>query len=192
MMCFDVLRNPVKAIDAAKKKKRMGKTVGLMIATAIVFAISAVILLAKMSVMAPLVMAGAFIGVLLLMIVFALLFGLIIQVAAVTLGGKGEYYEGLTSITYALWPISIGLLIAVIIALIPFASVISGIIFAVLFAIGLATLYKSIKELFRTDMITAFVAVSVVILAMVAGAWIMGLGMLSSFGNFMPMLTAMA
>jgi len=192
-MCFDVLKNPVKAIEAAKKKKSMNKTVGLMIATAIVFGISVVIMLAKTLALTAVVGAGAFVGVLLLTLVFALLFGLIIQVTAVTLGGKGGYFEGLTSITYALWPISIGFLIAVIIAWIPFASVISGIIFAVLFAMGVSILYRSVKELFKTDMITTYVAVTVVILAIFAGFWTMfGLGTIGNLSNFMPLLTTIA
>jgi hypothetical protein len=186
-MCFDVLKNPVKAIENAKKKRTMGKTVGLMIVTAIVFGISVLILLAKTLAFTTVIGVGAFIGVFLLTLVFTLLFGLIIQIAAVTLGGKGEYYEGLTSITYALWPISIGFLIAVIIALIPYASVISGIILAVLFALGISTLYRSIKELFKIDMITSFVVVSIVILALFVGIYtIFGLGALD---KFMPLMT---
>jgi len=186
-MCFDLFKNPVKAIDNAKKKKTMGKTIGIMIASAIVFGLSVVILLANMGIMTSIVGIGAFIGVLLLTIVFALLFGLIIQIAAVTLGGKGTYYEGLTAITYALWPISVGFIIAVIVAMIPYATVISAIIFAVLFAMGLSILYRAIKELFKTDMITAFVAVSIVILALFVGVYMtLGFG---AIGNFMPLMT---
>jgi hypothetical protein len=185
-MCFDVLKNPVKAIEDAKKTRTMNKTIGLTIATSIVFGLAAVITIAKSATFTLTLGAVSFVAVFLLMLVFSLLFGFIIQIVAVTLGGKGEYYEGLTSVTYTLWPISIGFIIAAIIALIPYAIIISAIVFAILFAMGASILYRSIKELFKTDMITSLVAVSIVLLALFVGIFMMT-GM-TAMSSFLPMM----
>ncbi|MBI5331976.1 MAG: hypothetical protein HZB65_00215 [Candidatus Aenigmarchaeota archaeon] len=165
------IRKPTEAILESKKKKSMGKTVGYLVLSAVLLAIAAAISAAKSGLLlgavgtGPLVLA---VGVFLLVFVGAFVAGWIVSLIAAILGGKGDQYEGLTSVTNALVVPSIGALAAALVSFIPYIGVpLVFLVLAISISVGLASLYRSVKELFSTDMITAFVVVSVLSLALI-------------------------
>jgi hypothetical protein len=113
-------------------------------------------------------LASLAVGVFLLTFVGTFILGWIVELIATTLGGKGKFYEGLTSVVNAFVVPSIGVLIAAIfIHIMPVGIGVIFIALAVTIALGLATLYRSIKDLFSVDMITAFVTVSILTMALI-------------------------
>jgi hypothetical protein len=85
-----------------------------------------------------------------------------------TLGGRGEYFEGVTAVAYTSLPISVGIVIAAIISAVATGSaaiagaIINFVVLAFFGVLGLAIMYRSVRELFRTDMITALIGVAVI------------------------------
>ena len=165
------LRNPSEAILESKKKKSIGKTIGYLALSAVLLAIAAAISSAKTGLLLGMIGTGPLIlavGVFLLVLVGAFVVGWIVALVATILGGKGDQYEGLTSVANALVVPSIGALVAVLVSFIPYVGVpLLFLVLAISISVGLASLYRSVKELFSTDMITAFVVVSVLSLALI-------------------------
>jgi hypothetical protein len=185
-MCFDVLKNPVKAIIDAKKKKNMTKTVIVLIESAVFFALSAGIIVASTGLYDALLLSSV-ISMFVIVLVAGLLMGFVFYVAASTLGGKGGYFEGLTATSYALLPISIGVLISSILMVIPFTSGLQVIVLAFTFALGFGIVYRGLKELYSMDMVTTLVVVSVSIVAIIMGIYAsVGLSMLARVALISP------
>ncbi|MEM7819437.1 MAG: YIP1 family protein [Candidatus Aenigmatarchaeota archaeon] len=188
-MCLDLLRNPVKAIEDAKKQKNMTKIFSITVLTAIIFAISIGIFMFRTAFSTtPLIIGGSMIVFFLFSLVCILFLGLIVEISVNTLGGKGTYYEGLTSSTYSLFIISVGLLIASIFMLVPYGIVVSVIVFGVLLSLGLSILYRSVKELFKTDMITSFVTISIVTMTFFIALFLISVLTVGDLSKFMPMM----
>ncbi|MFH0836563.1 MAG: YIP1 family protein [Candidatus Aenigmatarchaeota archaeon] len=165
------LRKPAEAILETKKKKNMGKTIGYLVLSAVLLAIAAAIASAKTGLLLGMIETGPLVlavGMFLLVVVGAFVVGWIVTLIATILGGKGDQYEGLTSVTNALFVPSIGALVAVLVSFVPYVGLpLIFLVLAISISIGLASLYRSVKELFSTDMITAFVVVSVLSLALI-------------------------
>jgi hypothetical protein len=183
-MCIAILKNPVAAIVAAKKKN-MNRTWLVTIETAVIFALAAVaLLLLNFGFASPLSGALSAASVFAFIFVASLLLGFMIKIIVTTLGGRGGYYEGLTCISYTLLPISIALLISSLVSVLPGGILLSAISIAIGFAQGVSMFYRSVKELFATDMITALVAVSILIVVLFAAAYVsFGLTTLARIGT---------
>jgi hypothetical protein len=183
-MCLAILKNPVAAIIAAKKKN-MNRTWLVTIEAAIITALAAMaLLLLNFGFASPL--SGALSGASVFAFVFiaSLLVGFILKIVATTLGGKGNYYEGLTCVSYSLLPLSIALLASALLSVLPGGILLSAISIAVGFAYGLSMFYRSVKELFATDMVTALIAVSILIIVLFAAAYVsFGLTTLARIGT---------
>ena len=63
------------------------------------------------------------------------------------------------------------MLISAVLTLLPFTGGLQLIVLAVAIAMGFATLYRGIKELYTVDMVTSLVAVSVSILALLMATY---------------------
>lgn len=180
-MCIEILASPASAIAKARKQKRMNKTVSVLLITCVLFGVSAGIGTLKFSLAGIGAGAMTIMGFLVALIVI-LLTGLLIELAARTLGGKGKYFEGLTTVTYSFLIPSVGLLIASVLLFIPLIG--PGLAFLALVVsvvMGFAMLYRSTKDLFRIDMITSFIVISVVIAAFLLAAY--GIALFSLIGR---------
>jgi len=185
------LTNPVQSIKKTKKQKNMGKTITDLALVGVITAIAVLIA----SIRTPLLTGSSLglttlisaISVFLLVLIGGLILGWIVQIITTTLGGKGKYYEGLRAIVNTLIAPSIGALIASIFLYVPaVGTAVIFLVLAVTIALGLATLYRSIKELFSTDIITALVTVSVLSMAVVIAI----MGATLSFASMFPMLSS--
>ncbi len=183
-MCLDIFRNPGKALAAAAKKKDMKKTAIILVESAIMAAAAMVVISIGNAGAALAVLAG---NVLFLVIAVGIIGGYALKIAANALGLKGGFYEGLTAISYAFVPVAAGILIATVLSRIPLGIVAGAIALALMFSMGVAILYRGIREMFKTDMITSFVCVSIITLAFVIGLYAsLGLNMLVNVGRLLP------
>lgn len=206
MGVLSLFLNPVDAITNAKANKSIGTTILLLIVISLVMGILVGVAMASGSRSYPyysygsyrpgvditLVVGGIFAA---FVVVFlgGLFIGLLAKIAVRTLGGTGGYFEGLTSVVYSFFIPSIAILIGGVLMMLPrgdaFATMVSTVIAAILMmwavVLGAATFYRSLKELFNTDMITAYVGgsvlgagVAVVYVLMILGTVFWQMGML--------------
>lgn len=169
-MCLDILRNPSAAIINAKRSKDSRKAWVVLIEASLIFVLSAAVTVLKQAGIDQLNYAavGLSLGtIFLFMIVLGIIFGYIITLIATTLGGTGRYNEGLTVISYSLVPISAAALVSSVLSIAPVGAAFAIVAVALGLAASMSILYRSTKEMFKTDMITAFVAVSVLILVVI-------------------------
>jgi len=174
-MCLDILKTPVKAIASAKKKKDINYTLKVLVEAGVFVGLAAILLVTKNPLISPVIIVSTFIVALLLTVAVGLFFGLLANIIAQNLGGKGNYFAGLTSVTYAIVGPAVGIFIASILLYIPVVGfVISYIVLALMLAYGLSTLYRSYKDLYSLDMITTFVAISIITLTIVMSTLLLG------------------
>lgn len=172
-MCLDILKSPVSAIEKSRKKS-MGYAIKVMLMASLVFAASAGVFALKLLSAANIIIIlfTSVFAVFVFAVVSITLIALAVEMAASILGGKGGYYEGLASVSLSSFIFSIGTLIASLLLLVPFGMVVALVILVPTFAVSIAVLYRAIKELFRTDMITSFVTVSVTMLAVIVSLYL--------------------
>lgn len=162
-MCLDILRSPVKAIAKAKQKRDINRTIMALLEIGIIFAVAVSVMAAQTTANLTLLI-GSFLSSFSVFVIIAVVLGWAVKIAAVNLGGRGGFYEGFTALTYALVPFSV---VALVIAALLYVPVIGSLLaFLATFpalASMLSILYRGVKELYNTDMITAFVTVSITI-----------------------------
>lgn len=165
-----MLLDPGAALMQAKKEKSLGLSVGLLVVAAVLFAIfvavagqnfaSSISLLGQGTAAR---LAGALAGALaltafVLVFVGGLFYGYIVQLVMNTLGGKGQYFEGLTPVAYTSFLVSVGMLVGWILSNIPTIGAVLGAAVAVIFgALGIAAFFRGVKELFGVDYLTALI-----------------------------------
>ncbi len=165
-MCLKILRSPVAAIAEAKRKRDINKTIITLLEVSAVFGIAAALM--AVGTANTMLLAGSFLSSMSAFIILAVFLGIVVSIAASNLGGRGEYYEGFTAVTYALAPLSVGTLA---VSILRYAPEIGGILsffamFPVL-AASLSTLYRAVKDFYKTDMVTSFVTVSIMLTTLV-------------------------
>jgi len=184
-----ILTQPEKAIAEAKKEKSLVKSIGTLVAVAVLLALAIGIAAPTIPSLAAMGTAAS-VAMFIVVLIGGLFLGWIVKVAITTLGGTGKYFEGLTVVSYSTLPISVGAVIAAIVFFLPVLGILIGFAVLVFFSVlGVAMMYRAIKDLFRTDMITAFVGVSVIVLGITiaiycsvilgAGTLLQGIGTIS-------------
>ena len=134
--------------------------------------------------------ASATFGIGLALLVFSLgvagtiFYGWLLHIVMGNLGGKGKFYHGLTALTYAKFPIAFGVLVACILWHLPPLGMFLSLIVLIIFSLmGLSTLYRSVKDFFAVDMITAWIGISIIILGTLLSTYILALGAISTLGG---------
>ncbi len=187
-VCIDILKDSPKSLLEAKKKRDIKKTVLVLVQTAVIFAAASGILVVKAGLTDSIVISSVA-SVFITILIAGLLSALVIHVATSTLGGKGKFFEGITAVSYSFVPMSAGVLVAAILTFVPYSSGIQLIVLAVGFSQGLATLYRGVKELYSTDMLTSFVALSVAILAIILAVYAsVGLALIGGLATVAPVV----
>jgi len=185
-MLLEVVKYPAKALAGAKKKGEQ-HTIKLLLINSLLIAAAFGLFLVRFSSLsttfANIALIAASTGFL-LSIILSVFFAYILQIVVNTLGGNGKYMDGLAAMVYSLTALALGLFVSSLLLFIPsLGPVIALLILSVTSALSMATLYRAIKELFRTDMIVAFVSVSVLILSVVIAVY--GTGVLAVANMFM-------
>ncbi len=159
------ISRPAEVILESKKKKDLRSAVVHLLLSSLLMALAGSIASAKLSVQTSMIVG---VGMFLIVLIGSLVIGWLVQLITTTLGGRGGYREGLTTITNALVVPSIGAVAAAVFSYVPYVGLLLVFLtLAVSLSIGIAVFYRSIKELFSTDMITAFVVVSILAIALI-------------------------
>ena len=164
-MCLDIIKNPVKSIAQAKKRKNMNKTLIVLVESAVLFAIAAALIVAKTNIY-NIAVLGSALSAFFVTLIGMMLFGMTIHVSATILGGKGKYFGGLTAVSYGALPLSAGFFIVALLSLIPLTVGIQIVIMAISAAMGLGIVYRGIKDLYSIDTVTSIVVVSIAMIAL--------------------------
>ena len=119
-----------------------------------------------------------------------LFYGFLLQMVMNNLGGKGHFYQGLTALTLAKFPLALGFLLASIFLLVNIAGVILALIVLLVFVLNsISILYRSVKEFFGVDMVVAWIGIGALILGTIVSIYILGIGAITAnqdlFMNFM-------
>src|SRR5437867_6494045 len=78
--------------------------------------------------------------------------GFLIHLLMNSLGQKGKFYEGLTTITFGFFPFAVGFVVASLLSLLPFFGfMLSWIVLSLTSIISLATFVNALKMMFETD-----------------------------------------
>lgn len=182
----DLLVNPVVAIAKAKREKKTATTLVVLFAEMIL--IDLALLLGSIK-LGSASLASALISLPLFGIVCSLFCGFLVQLVFTILGGKGKYFEGLTCVVYPAFPMSVGLLVGSLMSFAPvIGSGLSAMAILIFALIGVAMLYRSVKELFNVDMITAWVGVSVLIIGLVVSFYFLLASVIVSNPQFLAMM----
>jgi hypothetical protein len=164
MKFMEIIISPVKAINSSRKRKSED-TLKILIAVSFIFGLASSIAVVPNSTSVYILTTG----VLSFLVIFAglIILGYVVSVSTNILGGKGSYYEGFTAVTYAMAAPSIGVLISAVVSFIPYFGVFASLlVLLVTIAVGISTLFRGIKELFKTDMIITLIVVIVVSLSL--------------------------
>jgi len=173
---------PGEMISKAAKKRDIVNSVLVLLVASILFAVGSALSMTQAQALLSAVPfdAGTIaVSVFFIVLIGGLFFGWVVALTVKALAGKGGFFEGLTSVAYSMLYLSKGMFLAAIFTLIPNAAVTAVLSFAAIIifgVLGYATLFRGIKELFGTDLLTAFIAVSVIFGATMFGFYILALG----------------
>jgi len=205
-----ILLAPDKAILEAKKKRDLTKSLIILLISSLLFLATVVVYYWSTDKLENLLKPEFPVGVYAFIIPFvgSLFLGFVLVIAVNTLGGNGVYFDGLTTLSYSLLPLSIGIFLSITINSLLGALKITDlninmIIGLISFAIGtffsaesVAIIYRAIKEFFETDMITAFIGATVLSAAIVIPLYVMIylpiiltlIDLIGSLGSILPTL----
>lgn len=184
----EIFTNPVVAIAKAKKEKNLNKTILILLISWVFISISFFFSFYKDILL--LVAIGSALTILLFGLLFSIFLSYLINIVMNILGGKGKYYEALTATTYSSLPISIGLLLmSLITSIYPTLGMLVGfILLAITIALSLSIYFRSIKELYSTDMFATFIGFLIVMYVFTLSIYLSAAFSMGStvFGNLMP------
>ena len=155
---------------AAKKKPSTNKALTVLLESSVIFGLATGVIVAKTGLL-DMLLAVSMIAVFLMTLIGTMLFGLVAYITSTTLGGKGRYIEGLTATAYAMLPISAGMLAISLLSWLPLTIGVQIIVLAIVFALGISSLHRGIKEFYRMDMVTAFISVSISVLVILLAVY---------------------
>ncbi len=171
-----LLWSPSDAILDVKQKKHKGMVFLTLFVNALFFGLSAALFAwLKMPLQTALLAgAGVFVG----MIVLTFYCGLITKLIMKGLTDSGDYFSGLASMVYPYFPLSVGSLLASVclvwsialnaqpttLALLGLAAL----LLPILVGLSCSALFKCLKELFNTNMMTALIGLFIMKIALLA------------------------
>ncbi len=160
------------------KKEKLEKIIGVAVVASILMGISGYILSSTIN---------NCIAFSIIQFIIILFLAFLIDISVKVFKGKGVYKDALGVVSYLSIYIGIGMIITAIFSTAGSLGLLFSFFIVVpLLVLGLSTLYAGIKELYKLDMITTFVIVSIVMSAVMIGAYIIVLfGLKMSMPMFM-------
>ena len=186
-MGAEIFRDAGKAFSLAAKQRKMSRSFAVLAGSGAIAAVAMLVVTSRAAGILGSAVIGFSVNVFALVIVTGIIWGFILKVVCGALGAKGGFFEGLTAVAYAMLPATAGILIASVLTLAPLGIAFGAVALAILLSLGIAVLYRGVKDLFKTDMITAFVAVSIMTLSFLIAIYASaGLNLLVNVGRLLP------
>lgn len=185
----DLLIDPSEVIVRAKKKRNIDKVSALLLVEWILIGLGIIVVFSNIGCLSRVALA---ITAFLVGVPSALFFAFLLKVVMKTLGGRGSYYEGLASVAYGLFAVSLGILVAAPFFYIPaVGSLIGLLILAVAGALSISTFYRAVKELFAVDMITTWIGIGLSAAGIAIGIYLTIIFLLGGTPDFFQALETM-
>jgi hypothetical protein len=188
-----VFTHPGDAITIAKKIGSTGTSIGVLGLSALIFAIVSALGTTKIMSIFPGAIpytAGVSTGIaavvtFVMIFIGGLFFSWILSIVMKVLDTKSSYFAGVTAVAYPLLLLSVANLVAMGAGYVPyFGGIIAFLITLIFTCMAFALTYRAIKDLFKTDMMTAFIGLLVVWAAIIAAGLYGGMaGWLSTIGR---------
>ncbi len=162
---FSLIRSPAEALSKAGRTQSFAHTLLVLIVSSILFAIGGYLIT---SVVLPTNIAFAYFaaaGLFFMTIIIAIILSIVVMLIANTMGGRGHFYHSITSVSYSLFPGSIGFLVLALSINVPFGLFIGIAVSAIFVSLGLAIFFKSLKEFFNLDSASALALFIIAIIA---------------------------
>lgn len=169
---FQVILNPIKAIERERKNRSTGKTIGKIIVGSLFLGVAALIVAMVFtnnigtSIIVGLgITATGFIG--------NFVYAWIYNIAINTLTGKGTYQDTLASLANSLLIIGTGLMLSMPLWLIPQAGVfLTMILLIITLVLAYAVLIKSLMTFTGADLLSIIIGLGIVIFASLMAAYL--------------------
>jgi hypothetical protein len=185
----ELLFNPIEAVKRTKVKRNIEKISSLLVVEWFIISIANIIMFGNLG---KLTMISTGITVFLAGIPLTLFISLILFLIMRTLTGKGSYYKALTGITFGLFAISMGILISSPFVYVPkFGFLIMLLLLSITGSLSLAVFYRSIKELFDSDIVTTWIGMGLVGAGLMLAVYLTMLFLFGGTPNFQPVFSAM-
>lgn len=185
----ELLLNPVEAIKKAKAKKDVESVSSLLVIEWLIIGLANAISFGNLG---KTTMAYTGITIVLLGIPMTLFISFLLFIIMRNLSGRGSYYKALTSVTYGLFAMSIGILIASPFFYVPKVGFLFTLfIFSVSVVLSLSTLYKSVKELFETDIMTTWIGIGFIGVGLTLAVYLTILLLFGGTPNLAPIFSAL-
>ena len=190
-MCWDlmklILTKPVSAIQKSRNPKGMMTTIEILLSAWALIGLSAFV--ATSSLPIQMRIGGA-------LIVFALgtaataFYAFLLQLVATNLGGKGRYYHALTALTFSKFSVAVGLLLASVLLSLGSFGVLLAVIAALVFIVnGISILFRTVKDYFGFDIITAWLTIGILVVGSVITLYVLAMGAITTSGwPYSPMM----
>ena len=160
----ELLTAPHEALPKKAKMKDRNETIVMLVMNWILVAIGIALVLNNYS-LGPAILVLGILG--------TLVTAFFIYLAFTVVGGKGDYTSALISLTYPFFGVSFSTLAISIISIwSEVASIFIGIIlFSLYFTVGLTGMFRVLKENFKTDLVSVWIVISLLILAIVLSVY---------------------
>ena len=147
-----LITNPLSVLKQTKKEKKLSKTVVVLLVECILIGLGTLLLWKS----PMLSLTIAYVGLL-----WMIFFGFIVQIIFTVLGGKGGYFEGLTTLVYSKFPVAVAVLVAGIFGLLPqsIATLLIFVFGTIFLSLSLGMMFSCVKEFFGVDSATALICV---------------------------------
>ena len=182
-----LLQKPTAAIAKNKNPKEMRQTIEILLISTGLIGL-AVFIAAGILPLQIRLATGVF--VFSLSTLGTVLYAFLLQTVMTNLGGKGKYYHALTAITFAKFPMAVGVLAASILFNFSIAGImLAAIVLLVALAMGASTLFRGVKDFFGVDIVTAWLGIGIIVLVSVATVYILIIGMFTVNQGILPLMT---
>lgn len=166
-----ILKKPVEAVYNAKRKKIISETLWVLLLSWVMIGVG--LLTVSLRLLDPLISFAIGIIVLVAGLFFSMFTGYLITKVMVIIGGKGNFFDGLTTVSYTIFPISIAILITSLLALVhPALGVIGFVPIAIQTALGLSLYFRCVKVLYNVDTVTTLVGFFIIVYVLMVSVYL--------------------
>jgi hypothetical protein len=182
----DLILNPVNAIKEAKRKKDINKSFMVLLINSILLFFSFLLFTYPSNLIRLEYKIGISFIVFVLNVFGAILLSFFLELIFSILGGKGKFYEGLTSVSYAEFPLSLALFISSLFFQIPgLGLLLSSVLLTIFGLISLSSWLRAIKEFFDVDWIVVWIGICVIGTSLVIAIYLTILALALSNPSFL-------
>ena len=179
-----LLLKPTSAISKSKSPKGMNATMEILMASWGMIALALFIITGSLPLMVRVGFSFVAFAVGVLSTIF---YGFLLQVIITNLSGRGQFYHGVTALTFAKFQVAVGILIACVLLHLGILGVFLAVITSLFFVMNaISTLFRAVKEFFAVDTLTSLIGIGILVAGTVITFYAILIGTFTvNQGNFL-------